>query len=153
MGSPKFSTPPKPAAVILTRQISNPPIPPGMSEVKYNHSPSGEMAGCAKLLRVSLVISSFVAFPQAASERGEVTICAYLGEDWSVVHCVRYISRPSGVKQQAPSSYSVFRPVLMASGLLHFPLSSFSDMKISPFFVTVIPLSSSPSASFLVDVK
>ena len=34
IGSPRFSTPPTPAAVSLTRQMSSPPIPPGMSLVK-----------------------------------------------------------------------------------------------------------------------
>ena len=37
IGSPRFSTPPSPAAVSLTRHMSRPPLPPGMSEVKYSH--------------------------------------------------------------------------------------------------------------------
>ncbi|CUP04146.1 Uncharacterised protein [Segatella copri] len=62
------------------------------------------MAGWAKQLSVSLLISRFVGLLQAASERLEVTIWAKRGEVGSVAHWVRYICLPSGVKQHAPSS-------------------------------------------------
>ena len=71
----------------------------------------------------------------------------------SVTHCVRYISLWSGVKQHAPSSNSVFRPDSIVSGRCHLPVSSFCEKNMSPFFVPVMPLNSSPWASLRVEVK
>ena len=72
MGSPRLSTPPNPCSPISIRQMSRPPNPPGMSETKYSHLPSGDTVGWAKEDKVSLVISNNLGAPQLASVRSEV---------------------------------------------------------------------------------
>ncbi|CUP04186.1 Uncharacterised protein [Segatella copri] len=47
----------------------------------------------------------------------------------------------------------MLRPVPMASGLLHLPLSFFSEKKMSADFVPVTPFRSLPWASLRVEVK
>ena len=91
--------------------------------------------------------------PHDASERADVQIVAKRGYEGSVGHCVRYIVLPSGEKEHAPSSYSELSSVSMACGFVHLPFSSFVATNMSPFFVPVMPLSSSPFTSVRVDVK
>ena len=56
--------------------MSNPPIPPGISDTKYNHAPSGDTAGWATDERLSFVISHFCGDPQLAPVRCETYISA-----------------------------------------------------------------------------
>ena len=65
---------------------------------------------------------------------------------------VRYIVLKSGVKAQAPSSYSVLRSLSMGSGFDHLPLSSFWEKKMSAFFVPVMPFTTAWEAAGLAAV-
>ncbi len=51
--------------------MSSPPVPPGMSETKYSHLPSGDTAGWAYDESVSAVMVTFCGLLHVASDREE----------------------------------------------------------------------------------
>ena len=135
------------------RHISRPPMPPGMSEVKYSHCPSGDTAGCPWLDMVSALISNFTGALHFASERWEVYISTPVWALGSRRALVRYIVCPSGVNDIMPSSSSLLSSPSTGSGRFHCPCSSLAENQMSPFFMPVISLRLLPDTFSLVVVK
>ena len=130
--------------------MSSPPQPPGMFEVKYNHSPHGDTAGCAYAESVSREMTTSSGFVHDASLRLLLKIVAYRGYCSSMAQRVKYIVLPSGVNVHAPSSNSPLMSLSIFSVYCHLPFSSRLVRKMSALFWPVILLKSSPVASFRV---